>query len=327
MQSVDTDTSLIDPYQGFRTEEQNEKTMNLDELDAAGIVRVMNREDYLVPAALKLIERGIARLVEAAAEKFRWGGRLIYVGAGTSGRLGILDASEQFPTFGVPEGRVVAIIAGGEKAIRKPVEGAEDSREDGAKEVADICAGALDIVVGLTASGNTPFVLGALEEAKKRGAVTALFTCNPAFTKGGKNGRGAKNAKCAENTKVADHVLVADVGPEVVTGSTRLKAGTVTKLFLNMLSTGVMVLNGKVYGNLMVDVKPSNKKLVARAKRIMKIATGLEDEKSESLLIEAGDLKLAIFMHLTGLSKVDAGALLEKAGGHIKRALSLYNRR
>ena len=308
---VEIPRSAPRPLQGERgpwaSEEQNVLSRNLDRRSVAQIVGLMHVEDRRAVNAVRAVLPDVARAVEATAERMRRGGRLIYVGAGTSGRLGVLDASECPPTFGIAPDRVVAVIAGGDAALRTALEGAEDSAEDGARAVADLQVGPLDTVVGITASGRTPYVVGALEEAQRRGALTIGVVCNlPAV--------------------VADlaHIAIAPrVGPEVLTGSTRLKAGTAQKLVLNMLSTAVMVRLGKVYDNLMVDVQPANQKLRSRAQRILESLAHITEEEAKAVLERSGwDVKVALVSALAGCSPEEARERLAKAQGFVRYAVS-----
>lgn len=287
------------------TEAVNPHTSDIDILPLEEALKRLNDEDARAVAAVRDVIPAIARAVEAAERALRAGGRLIYAGAGTSGRLGCLDAAEIPPTFGMDPGRVVGLIAGGDSALRVSVEGAEDSPETGAADIAATGVGSEDVVCGIAASGRTPYVLGALAEARRRGAVTIGLTTNrPA----------ALDALC-------DILINPVVGPEPVSGSTRMKSGTAQKLTLNMLSTMVMVRLGKTHGNLMVDLKPTNAKLQRRARRLIRQVTG-EDEAGADALFQAsgGDTRLAIFMGLTGQDADQARAALQRAGGVIRKA-------
>ncbi|MBP1919852.1 N-acetylmuramic acid 6-phosphate etherase [Youngiibacter multivorans] len=288
------------------TESRNLDTLDIDRVSTLEMMRMLNREDMKVPLAVaKSLDR-IAEAVDAAAAAIASGGRLIYIGAGTSGRLGILDASECPPTFGTDPGMVVGIIAGGKEAILAAVEGAEDDFAGGASDLVSAGFTKSDVLVGIAASGRTPYVLGAIDHAKKTGAVTVSISCNP----------GSAMAQAA------DIPIVAEVGPEAITGSTRLKAGTAQKLILNMITTGTMVKLGKVYSNLMVDVSATNEKLVERRKNIVMQATGADaDEASKLIELSLGNPKLAILIKLTGLGKDEASRLLDKNSGYILRAL------
>lgn len=288
------------------TEERNEHTMRIDQMTALELAERINAEDCKVPAAIKEVLPEIAAAIDAISLRLRRGGRLIYVGAGTSGRLGVLDAAECPPTYGVPASLVQGVLAGGREAMFDAVEGAEDSFSQGAEDLAKRRVGASDAVVGIAASGRTPYALGALEAARGKGALTIALTCN----------RGSRI------TEFADIVIAPVVGPEVVAGSTRMKAGTAQKLVLNMLSTGAMIKLGKVYGNLMVDVKASNQKLRERARRIVAEATGADRSACETVLEATQyNAKLAIFMILSKLDLAEARAKLAASGGYLADAL------
>lgn len=288
------------------TETRNPNTMDLDQMSALQIVTAMNQEDRRVPEGIEPVLPQIAAVVDAVEAAFCKGGRLFYLGAGTSGRLGVLDASECPPTFGVDPGMVVGLIAGGDRALRFPIEGAEDSRELGRQDLVDHNLTANDVVVGIAASGRTPYVLGALEYARSLGCTTAAIACN-------------KNSAVGQ---AADIAIEAQVGPEVLTGSTRLKAGTAQKMILNMISTGAMVRIGKAYHNLMVDVVQSNEKLQTRAENIVMEATGVERKEARAVIDAAGGkVKLAITMILTDKDAVQAQQLLEQAGGRVRDAI------
>lgn len=289
------------------SEARNPNSMAIDLLPTEEILRVMNREDALVPDAVARVIPQIASAVDEIVRAFRNGGRLIYIGAGTSARLGVLDASECPPTFSVPEGMVVGLIAGGPRAILHAVEGAEDDVEEGKRNLEEIGLTARDVVVGIAVSGRTPYVVGALTYAHAIGAKTVSLTCNPASTL----------------AAMADIAISPVVGPEVVTGSTRLKSGTAQKLVLNMLTTASMIRIGKTYENLMVDLTISNQKLEARAVRIIAEATGCSTEVAERYLSLSGNnVKLAILMILTGLSAQDADAALVRHDGFLRKALA-----
>ena len=291
------------------TEGRNERTKNIDAVDTLTLVKLINDEDKTVPLAVEKILPDIARAVDVIAERLSAGGRLFYIGAGTSGRLGVLDAAECPPTFGVAPDLVVGLIAGGENAMFVAVEGAEDDEGQAEIDLKDKNFSRQDVLVGIAASGRTPYVIGALKYAGKIGAATISLTAT----------------ENSAMSKYAEINLAPITGPEVITGSTRLKAGTAAKLVLNMLSTGTMIKLGKVYGNLMVDVKATNEKLKARALNIVKEATGETDEKAAAALKEAdGSAKLAIFMLLTGLNKEIAMETLAKSEGKLALALTKY---
>jgi N-acetylmuramic acid 6-phosphate etherase len=288
------------------TEGRNPASQNIDELSTEAMLRVINDEDKKVALAVEAIVPQIAQVVDAITTAFSKGGRLIYCGAGTSGRLGILDASECPPTFGTPRTQVVGLIAGGHTAILQAVENAEDNVEQGAQDLRDIQFNANDVLVGIAASGRTPYVLGALAYARQQGAFTAALTCNP-------------NSPMSQ---AADVALTPVVGPEVVTGSSRMKAGTAQKLVLNMLTTGAMIRSGKVYGNLMVDVEATNQKLVQRQVNIVKQATDCDDATAQQALAACqGHCKTAIVMVLAGLNADEAKSLLSQNQGFIRNAL------
>jgi N-acetylmuramic acid 6-phosphate etherase len=289
------------------TEQRNPATTDIDRLSALEIVRVINDEDHrIAPAVAGQLEQ-VARAVEMAEEAFRRGGRLIYVGAGTSGRLGVLDASEMPPTYGTDPRMVQGIIAGGPKALTSAVEGAEDSREDGGKAVDALEVGPDDFVFGIAASGSTPYVHGALTRAKQRGAKTGFLLCTPPQE---------------WMLEVYDVVIALLVGPEVVTGSTRMKAGTATKVVLNMITTGAMIRLGKVFGNLMVDLRATNQKLQDRSERILMETLDLDRASAAELLREAGgSVKTAMVMRFCGVGRSEATRLLRRAGGRLGEVL------
>jgi N-acetylmuramic acid 6-phosphate etherase len=297
------------------TETRNLNSEHIDELSTLEMLTLINREDATVAAAVASQLPVIAQAVDAIAERFAQGGRLFYIGAGTSGRLGVLDASECPPTFSVPPSLVQGLIAGGDSALRNSSEQSEDSPEDGAHDLAaagfgiaksgDPAASTADTLVGIAASGRTPYVLGALLHARKLGALTIGLSC------------------VAESpiTKIVDLAITPVTGPEVITGSTRMKAGTATKLVLNMLSTGVMIRTGAVYGNLMVNVKPTNDKLVDRAHRIIMAATRCDRYTATRLLIEGGSVKVAIAMQQLSVPREVAEERLASVGGSLTKAL------
>ncbi|RXZ02373.1 N-acetylmuramic acid 6-phosphate etherase [Fictibacillus sp. S7] len=288
------------------TEKRNQNTLDIDEVSSLEVVRKINLEDKRVPEAIEKVLPEIASVVDQVVVAFRKGGRLIYTGAGTSGRLGILDASECPPTYGTPSEMVIGIIAGGDQAIHTAVEGAEDDGEAGKNDLLNLQLTENDVVVAIAASGRTPYAIGALKYANKVGAVSVALVCS----------------QDSEMSRVAQHTIAAVVGPEVVTGSTRMKAGTAQKLVLNMISTASMIGIGKVYSNLMVDVQPSNKKLIQRAKNIVMEATGCRPEEAEKALSDHdGYAKAAILQVLTGCSPQEAKDLLEKHKGMLKKAL------
>ncbi|MGY3097503.1 N-acetylmuramic acid 6-phosphate etherase [Pantoea sp. Fr-CA_6] len=288
------------------TEGRNLASQNIDELSTEAMLRVINDEDKKVALAVEAIVPQIAAAVDAICAAFQAGGRLIYCGAGTSGRLGILDASECPPTFGTPREQVIGLIAGGHTAILQAVENAEDNREQGAQDLKDIHFSRHDVLVGIAASGRTPYVLGALAYANELGATTVSLTCNPG----------------SAMSQVAAIALTPVVGPEVVTGSSRMKAGTAQKLVLNMLTTGSMIRSGKVYGNLMVDVEATNQKLVQRQVNIVMQATDCDEATASAALTACGGhCKTAILMVLADLAADEAKALLSQHQGFIRQAL------
>ncbi|MEM8633324.1 MAG: N-acetylmuramic acid 6-phosphate etherase [Pseudomonadota bacterium] len=288
------------------TEQRNPRTGDIDLLSPGQIVRRISEEDKLVADAVERELPAIARVVDRIVAAFRRGGRLIYIGAGTSGRLGVLDAAECPPTFSVPPDMVVGIIAGGDRALRRSIEGAEDDAKAGAADLADVNLTARDVVVGIAASGRTPYVLGAFEFARTLGAGTVALTTAP-------------NSPIS---RAADISIAPAVGPEALTGSTRMKAGTAQKMVLNMLSTGAMIRIGKTYGNLMVDVAVSNDKLRARALSILCEVTGVDGAVAETLLETAGgDVKCAILMALSGVDRETADQRLCASGGVLRRAM------
>ncbi len=327
------------------TEARNPRTKHIDQLSTLEMLTIINQEDQTVPLAVATQLPHIARAIDAIAARFEQGGRLFYIGAGTSGRLGVLDASECPPTFSVPPTLVQGLIAGGDSALRKSSEKSEDSRDQGAADLAAAGFGAVpstgatstpnvistgarsaerrdprissqddspatqttpDTLVGIAASGRTPYVIGAMAHSKKIGALTISLTC----------------VEGSEMAALADIAIAPVTGPEVVTGSTRLKAGTATKLVLNMLSTGVMIRTGAIYGNLMVNVQPTNEKLIDRAERIIAEATGVDRPTAAKLLTEAGSVKVAIAMQKLGLDRATAEAKLNAASGSLARALT-----
>lgn len=288
------------------TETRNPNTMNLDRMTPLEIVKAMNAEDRKVPEAVEKVLPEIAELVSAVEEAFHRGGRLFYLGAGTSGRLGVLDASECPPTYGVPAEMVVGMIAGGDRALRHPVECTEDDPGQGKKDLEKHRLTEKDIVVGIAASGRTPYVIGGLEYAKSIGCRTAAVSCN----------RGSDIGRAAEIA------IEVETGPEVLTGSTRLKAGTAQKMVLNMITTASMVRIGKAYENLMVDVVQSNEKLCTRAENIAMEAAGVTREEARKAINEAeGSVKTAVTMILTGCDAQMAGELLHRTKGRVREAI------
>lgn len=293
------------------TEQININTENIDKLNTIDMLKVINEEDKKVAIAVERVLPNIALIVDETYKKIKENGRLIYIGAGTSGRLGVLDASECPPTYGVDFEMVQGLIAGGNEAMFKAREGAEDSKELAVEDLKAINLSSNDMVIGLAASGRTPYVIGGLEYANKIGAGTGSVCC----------------VQNAEISKVSKYPVEAIVGAEVVTGSTRMKSGTAQKMILNMISTGTMIKLGKVYGNLMIDVRPTNEKLVERSKNIIINCTGVTREVAEENFERSGrDVRIAIFMILTNLSKEDSIKVLEENENNISKALeSLKN--
>ena len=292
--------------EGLSTETRNPDTMNLDEMSSLEIVQAMNNEDYKVPKVITGLLPIISKVVDICAEALKTKYTIFYMGAGTSGRLGIVDSSECPPTFNASPNEFIGLIAGGESAFIKAVEGAEDSEDLGKEDLIKRNFCKEDICIGLAASGRTPYVIGGLKYAKSIGAQTASISCN----------------KDAKVSKFADYPIEAIVGPEVLTGSTRLKAGTAQKLILNMISTGAMIRRGKSYQNLMVDLQMTNKKLVRRGLNIIKEATGVDDNEAKEYIEKAkGSVKVAIVMILSDCDYDNAIKRLEKAEGKVRIAI------
>ena len=287
------------------TEQPNLASQHIDELDALGIVDLINDQDRMIAAAVGQERESIARALELAEHAFRHGGRLIYVGAGTSGRLGVLDASEMPPTYGTDPSMVRGVIAGGYEALVRAQEGAEDHPENGAKAIDDLGVGERDFVLGIATSGTTPYVHGAVNQARSLGASVGFLMCTP---------------PPPELVERLDVVIAPLVGPEVITGSTRMKAGTATKLVLNTITTGAMVRLGKVHGNLMVDLQVTCQKLQDRAERILQSMLEIDGEEAFSLLAEAeGHVKTALVMKRLNVDAEEARRRLEEADGFIAR--------
>ncbi|MDT0343301.1 N-acetylmuramic acid 6-phosphate etherase [Streptomyces litchfieldiae] len=294
-------------FDSLTTEAYRPELAEIDQRSTLDIARTMNAEDALVPGAVATQLPRIAAAIDAAAERMARGGRLLYLGAGTAGRLGVLDASECPPTFNTAPGEVIGLIAGGPDAMVTAVEGAEDSDRLAAADLAALGVTADDVVVGVSASGRTPYAVGAVQHARALGALTIGVSCN------------ADSPLAA----AAEHGIEIVVGPELITGSTRLKAGTAQKLVLNMISTISMIRLGKTYGNLMVDVRASNEKLRARSRRIVQLATGAPDDVIESALTATGgEVKHAILTILGGVDAPTAGRLLTESRGHLRAALT-----
>ena len=286
------------------TEQVNLRTQSLDKKTPPALARVFNAEDFNAARAVKSAHKQIAAVIVAAAKTYAGKHRIIFIGAGTSGRLGILEAVECVPTFGTKPSEIIGLIAGGKKAVFRSQEGAEDNAGQGAKEIAKH-AKAGDLVVGLAASGNTPYVQGALAKARQLGAQTALISCNP-----------------QAQTRYAQTHICLPTGAEALTGSTRMKAGTATKMALNAITTGAMVLCGKTYGNLMVDVRPTNQKLIARAIRLICMVAQTDEKTARKLLASSHkNVKIAIVMHKHACSRTQAQQLLKKANGFLAGAL------
>ena len=300
------DTSRFDEFARLATEQRNPRTLDLDTLDVPGILARISAEDHTVPAAVARELPWIARAVELVVASFREGGRLIYVGAGTSGRLGVLDASECPPTFGSAPGQVVGVIAGGMGALVRAVEGAEDRAAEGEQAMAEHAVGPKDTVIGIAASRRTPFVVAALGAARARGARTAYVTCTPR----------------SEFKLAVDVAICPEVGPEVLMGSTRMKAGTAQKLVLNMITTAVFVRLGKAYENMMVDLMATSEKLVERSRRTVMTVTGVDAATAARAIEAAGrSVKVAIVMLKRGCARDEAEARLARAGGFVRAAL------
>ena len=301
-------SDVFDELLSLETESKNPKTTNIDRLPVAEVLKLINAEDKTVPVAVEKEIPNIAKAVEFVTDSFKTGGRLIYIGAGTSGRLGVLDAAECSPTFGADPGMVVGMIAGGWDALRRSMEGSEDDEEGGARALDEIKITRKDTVVGMSASGRTPFVIGALDFAKVIGCKTVGISTNP-------------------NPKMKDHVdvmIAPAVGPEVITGSTRMKSGTAQKLVLNMISTTAMIGIGKVYQNLMVDLRPWSGKLRERSKRIIMELAGVDYERADSAFEASGrDLKAALVMVEAGAEPDKAKELLKASGGHMFKAIEM----
>ena len=287
------------------TEQRNPASEAIDSASTVELLELINAEDRRAAEAVRAAIPRIAEALDRIHARFRLGGRLIYVGAGTSGRLGSLDAAELPPTFGLEPGRAVAVIAGGREALERSIEGAEDDPQAGASALRELAAGPSDSVVGLAASGRTPYVLGALDEARQAGALTVGLTTNP-------------NAEIARH---AELTITADVGPEVITGSTRMKSGTAQKLILNMLSTGLMVRQGYVLGNLMVNVQLRNRKLWDRATRIVSAVAEVERDAAQAALERTRDVRTAILCAAFALEADEARALLARHDGVLRPAL------
>ena len=288
------------------TEQENPKTANIDQVSTLDALRLINNEDKLVAAAVEKVLPDVARAVDEIVSRLENDGRLFYVGTGTSGRLGVLDASEIPPTYGVSYDLVQGIIAGGYDALYKATEASEDNREQGAEDLKARALTPKDAVIGIAASGRTPYTIGAVKYAKSIGCFTACIVCNPE----------------SEITKAVDVAIVPVVGPEAITGSTRMKAGTAQKLVLNMISTAAMIRLGYVKGNRMTNMKAANEKLKERSLRILAAETGLPSDEAQKLLERASDLRAAIVMHRTGAGADDAIAALQSTDGVVEKAVA-----
>ncbi len=304
----DTAREMID-LSGLMTERENPASLGIDSKGTREILAIINAEDKKVPFAVEPALDNIAALVDDVVESFRRGGKLVYIGAGTSGRLGVLDASECPPTYGTPPGMVQGLIAGGREALVRSIESAEDREEMGVKDLDGVGFGPGDVLVGITASGQAPYVLGAMRRARELGAVVGAISCN------------ANSGTFA----LADHRIFLDVGPEVVTGSTRMKSGTAQKLVLNMITTTAMIRLGKVYRNLMIDLRPVNKKLVERSKNLIMRAAECDRATAERAFAESGRKpKIAILMVLLGIGVDEAERLVAANDGHLSKAVDAY---
>lgn len=292
------------------TEQRNANTTHIDTMSTLEMVKTINNEDEKIAPAVGTQDEKIAQAIDIGAKRYHDGGRLIYIGAGTSGRLGVLDAVELVPTYGIKPERAIGLIAGGKSAMYLAVEGAEDDPDLAEADLKKINLSEKDMVLGIAASGRTPYVIGGLDYAKKVGAATVAVAC-------------VKNSLIGQHAEIA---IEAVTGPEVVTGSTRMKAGTAQKMILNMISTGIMIRQGKVYGNVMIDVLPTNEKLVERAKRIISTVTGISKEQASHVLKEADkDVGLAIVMAKTKMNKEQAETLLAENHGNVSDVLKQFD--
>jgi N-acetylmuramic acid 6-phosphate etherase len=294
---------------GMTTERENPASADIDSKGTREILAIINTEDNKVPLAVEKVLDQVAALVDDVVTAFKRGGKLVYIGAGTSGRLGVLDASECPPTYGTPPSMVQGLIAGGREALVRSIEWAEDKEDQGVKDLDAIDFSGKDVLVGITASGQAPYVLGAMRRAKALGAVVGAISCN-------------SNSGTFE---LADHRVFVDVGPEVVTGSTRMKSGTAQKLVLNMITTAAMIRLGKVYRNLMIDLTPVNKKLVERSKNLIMRATGCDRDTAEKSFAASGKKpKIAIVMVLLGIDAAQAEKLVAANDGHLSKAVEAF---
>ncbi|MBX3009081.1 MAG: N-acetylmuramic acid 6-phosphate etherase [Melioribacteraceae bacterium] len=298
---------LFDEISALATEQRNKNSMNIDNESIAGILKIINNEDKTIPLAVENELPYIEKAVEHIVHALKNGGRLLYFGAGTSGRLGVVDASECPPTFGTPFGLIEGYIAGGKEAMFRAQEGAEDFEENGAGDVVKAEVTDKDVVCGIAASRRTPYVIGAIKKAHELGAKTLYVTCTPRST---------------FNIDNVDVAICVDVGPEVIMGSTRMKSGTAQKLVLNMLTTASMVRMGKVYENMMIDLQMTNKKLVERSKKIIMTITGVDYESAEDYLIKSkGHVKTALVMILANVNYEEAQLRLQRADGFVRKAI------
>lgn len=305
---------LFEQLRELATEQRNPASMEIDARSVMEILSIINAEDKRVASAVEKELPYIAKAVEIVVQSLRSGGRLIYVGAGTSGRLGVLDAVECPPTFGTDPEMVQGLIAGGERAMFKAQEGAEDKEENGAKDIDDKNVGSKDVICGIAASLRTPYVIGAVKRAKEKGAKTVYITTNPRSK--------LESPEFAHLAKSVDVAICPEVGPEVIMGSTRMKSGTAQKLVLNMITTAAMIRLGKVYENMMIDLQMMNEKLKERAKRVVITITGVTYEQAQAYLEQSGwHVKTALVMIKAGVSKEEATARLKKAGGFVRKAI------
>jgi N-acetylmuramic acid 6-phosphate etherase len=309
MNSSEDTKSIFEELNDLTTEQRNSRSMNIDSSSTLEILKIINEEDKTVPLAVEKELKYITQAVGIIVDAIKNGGRLLYFGAGTSGRLGVIDASECPPTFGTPFGLIEGFIAGGKEAMFRAQEGAEDYEENGAKDVLAVKVTSKDVVCGIAASRRTPYVIGAVKKAKELGAKTLYVTTNP---------------RESFNIKEVDIAICPYVGPEVIMGSTRMKSGTAQKLVLNMLTTAAMIRLGKIYENMMIDLQMTNKKLVERSKKIVMIITGVSYEEAENYLKKAdGQVKTALVMIKAGVNAEEAKRRLEKAEGFVRKAIEL----
>ncbi|MCI0706387.1 MAG: N-acetylmuramic acid 6-phosphate etherase [Ignavibacteriae bacterium] len=307
-------SDLFEQLKNLATEQRNPASMDIDARSTEEILALINAEDKKVATAVEKELPHIAKAVELVVQAFTSVGRLLYVGAGSSGRLGVLDAAECPPTYGTSPEMVQGLIAGGERAVFKAQEGAEDKEENGAKDIDDKNVNAHDVVCGISASLRTPYVVGAVKRARQKGAKTLYITTNPRSK--------LQSPEFADLAKAVDVAICPEVGPEVIMGSTRMKSGTAQKMVLNMITTTAMIRSGKVYENMMIDLQMTNEKLKERAKRVIMIVTGVDYKQAESYLEQSGwHVKTALVMIKAGVSKDEAAARLRKAGGFVRTAI------